>query len=223
MEEAKRGKPQQWTDEQLQKIALEVKYKFPNSKLNALQLEKETGIGRNTWSRRMKGFINQLNMPVHIPSLKEGGIITIPTVEELFESYGDNMIALKNEIAKLFNIINDLYSDAKKVESLKANIIKLQGELDSTKEKLNRLTEQKLHFETLYNQIVAESYFPHLYGHSEKLKTANIKTQVIPIPQKSNEILDFSSPMQSFTEDNKSFEENNKVLEKLNNRFNLDL
>lgn len=227
MDEIKRGKPQQWTDEQLKKIALEVKYKSPNGKLTALHLEKETGIGRNTWSRRMKDFIDQLNAPVHVPSLKEGGIITIPTVDELFENYGDNTIELKNEIAKLLNIINDLYSDAKQVETLKANVTKLQMELDTAKEKLKQSNEQKAHFETLYNQIVAESYFPHLYGRSEKLQEANVKTQVIPWPKKSDETLDFLHPMQTFTESNKDnkvpLEENNIVLEKLKKRFNLDL
>lgn len=141
MDEIKRGKPQQWTDEQLQKIAFEVKYKSSNGKLTALQLERETGIGRNTWSRRMKDFINQLNAPVHVPLLKEGGIITIPTVDELFKNYGGNIIEFKNEIAKLLNIINDLYTDAKQVEALKANATKLQTELDNTKEKLKQSTE----------------------------------------------------------------------------------
>lgn len=222
MDETKRGKPQQWTDKQLQEIALEVKYRLPNGKLTALQLEKETGIGRNTWSRRMKDFINQLNTPIYLPSLKEGGIITIPTVDELFENYGDNTIELKNEIAKLFNIINDLYVDAKQVESLKANVTKLQNELDDIKEKLKQSTEQKLHFETLYNQIVAESYFPHLYGRSEKLKDANIKSQVIPLPKKSEDILNFTNPLLTYNENDAAKKENHSVIKKLNNKFNLD-
>ncbi|MEK4078811.1 hypothetical protein [Solibacillus sp. FSL K6-1126] len=226
MYEIKRGKPQQWTDEQLQKIALEVKYKLPNAKLTALQLEKETGIGRNTWSRRMKGFINQLNAPVHVPSLKEGGIITIATVDELFENYGDNTIELKNEIAKLLNIINDLYNDAKQVEALKANVTKLQTELDTTKEKLKQSAEQKVHFEVLYNQIVAESYFPHLYGCSEKLQAANVKAKIIPLPQSPNEILNITEPLKIY---NANLKENlikdgeeNDLIKKLNNKFNLD-
>ncbi|MGR5959338.1 hypothetical protein ACT7DM_05930 [Bacillus cereus] len=95
MQKTKRGKPQQWSDENLKNIALEVKYKQPNRKLTSLLLEKETGIGRNTWSRRMKEFINHLNSPVHIPKLDESGIITIPSVEELFLKYGTNTTELK--------------------------------------------------------------------------------------------------------------------------------
>lgn len=226
MYEIKRGKPQQWTDEQLQKFALGVKYKLPNAKLTALQLEKETGIGRNTWSRRMKDFINQLNAPVHVPSLKEGGIITITTVDELFENYGDNTIELKNEIAKLLNIINDLYNEAKQVEALKANVTKLQTELDTTKEKLKQSAEQKVHFEALYNQIVAESYFPHLYGCSEKLQAANVKAKIIPLPQSPNEILKVTEPLKIYDVNIKESVikdgEENDLIKKLNNKFNLD-
>lgn len=225
MDEIKPGKPKQWTDEQLQKIALEVKYKFPNGKLTALQLERETGIGRNTWSRRMKQFINQLNAPVHVPSLKEGGIITIPTVDELFENYADNTIELKNEIAKLINIINDLYNDAKQVETLKANITKLQMDLDTTKEKLKQSNEQKIHFETLYNQIVAESYFPHLYGRSEKLQAANVKAKIIPLPQSTTAILNLTEPLKTdnVEKNNAKDNESNEVIKKLNSKFDLDL
>lgn len=227
MDGIKRGKPQQWTDEQLKEIALEVKYKSPNGKLTALYLEKETGIGRNTWSRRMKDFINQLNAPVHVPSLKEDGIITILTVDELFENYGDNIIELKNEIAKLLNIINDLYNDAKQVETLKANKTKLQTELDTIKEKLKQSNEQKVHFETLYNQIVAESYFPHLYGRSENLRAANVKSKIIPLPQNPDEILNFTEPLKTSNDtiqkSNMKENESNDVIKKLNSKFDLNL
>lgn len=150
----------------------------------------------------------------------------MPTVDELFENYGDNTIELKNEIAKLFNIINDLYNDAKQVELLKANVTKLQSELDSTKEKLKQSAEQKLHFETLYNQIVAESYFPHLYGRSEKLKDANIKSQVVPLPKKSDEILNLTDPLRTYNEiynNNSPKNRSNEIIKNLNSRFDLNL
>ncbi|WP_231691655.1 hypothetical protein [Bacillus cereus] len=167
MVNTKRGKPQKWSDEDLKQIALEVKYKQPNRKVTSLLLEKETGIGRNTWSRRMKEFINHLNSPIYIPKLDESGIITIPSVEELFLKYGANTTELKNEIAKLLNIISDLYTDAKKLATLEETVPKMQLEIKQLKEQLSKVTVQKTHYEILYNQIIAESYFPHLYGQSK--------------------------------------------------------
>ncbi|MCU5095641.1 hypothetical protein [Bacillus wiedmannii] len=226
MVKTKRGKPQQWSDEDLKNIALEVKYKQPNRKLTSLLLEKETGIGRNTWSRRMKEFINHLNSPVHIPKLDESGIITIPSVEELFLKYGANTTELKNEIAKLLNIISDLYTDAKKLGTLEEATQKMKSEIEQLKEQLFKVTVQKTHYETLYNQIVAESYFPHLYGQSDKLKQANVKAEVITLPNQTSQVLELNSPnkvFQSESATSNSIDVNNKKIEKLNELFNLDL
>ncbi|WP_144505212.1 hypothetical protein [Bacillus mycoides] len=225
MVKIKRGKPQQWSDEDLKQIALEVKYKQPNRKLTSLLLEKETGIGRNTWSRRMREFINHLNSPVHIPKLDESGIITIPSVEELFLKYGANTTELKNEIAKLLNIISDLYTDAKKLATLEVSISKMQLEIQQLKEQLSKVTIQRAHYETLYNQIVAESYFPHLYGQSEKLKQANVKAEVITLPNQISQVLELNSPSKVFQNESANLDivdVNNKKIEKLNELFNLD-
>lgn len=225
MVKTKRGKPQQWSDEDLKNIALEVKYKQPNRKLTSLLLEKETGIGRNTWSRRMKEFINHLNSPVHIPKLDESGIITIPSVEELFLKYGANTTELKNEIAKLLNIISDLYTDAKKLVTLEEATQKMKSEIEQLKEQLSKVTVQKTHYETLYNQIVAESYFPHLYGHSEKLKQANVKAEVITLPNQTSQVLELNNPNKVFQNESAishTIDVNDKKIEKLNELFNLD-
>lgn len=225
MVNTKRGKPQKWSDEDLKQIALEVKYKQPNRKLTSLLLEKETRIGRNTWSRRMKEFINHLNSPVHIPKLDESGIITIPSVEELFLKYGTNTIELKNEIAKLLNIISDLYTDAKKLATFEESIQKMQLEMRQLKEQLSKVTVQRNHYETLYNQIVAESYFPHLYGHSEKLKQANVNAEVITLPNQVSQVLELNSPNKVFQNESANLntvDVNNKKIEKLNELFNLN-
>ncbi|PFU27697.1 hypothetical protein [Bacillus cereus] len=225
MVNTRRGKPQKWSDEDLKQIALEIKYKQPNRKLTSLLLEKETGIGRNTWSRRMKEFINHLNSPVHIPKLDESGIITIPSVEELFLKYGTRTIELKNEIAKLLNIISDLYTDAKKLVTLEESMQKMQLEMRQLKEQLSKVTVQRNHYETLYNQIVAESYFPHLYGHSEKLKQANVKAEVITLPNQISQVLELNSPNKVFQNESANLntvDVNNKKIERLNELFNLD-
>lgn len=226
MVKTKRGKPQQWSDEDLEQIALEVKYKQPSRKLTSLLLEKETGIGRNTWSRRMKEFINHLNSPIHIPKLDESGIITIPSVEELFLKYGTNTIELKNEITKLLNIISDLYTDVKKLATLEESVPKLQLEIQQLKQQLSKVTVQRTHYETLYNQIIAESYFPHLYGQSEKLRQANVKAAIITLPNQASQVLELNNPnkvLQNESAISNTIDVNDKKIEKLNELFNLDL
>lgn len=223
MVNTKRGKPQKWSEEDLKQIALEIKYKQPNRKLTSLLLEKETGIGRNTWSRRMKEFIDQLNSPVHIPKLDESGIITIPSVEELFLKYGANTIELKNEIAKLLNIISDLYTDAKQLQTLKESTQKMELEIQQLKEQLSKTTDQKRHYELLYNQIVAESYFPHLYGNSEKLIQANVKAEIIPLPVQKTKTLELDTPFNVFQNELNSKSKQETNISELNKMFNLDI
>ena len=195
-------------------------------KCAALLLEKETGIGRNTWSRRMKEFITHLNSPIYIPKLDESGIITIPSVEELFLKYGANTTELKNEIAKLLNIISDLYTDAKKLATLEETVPKMQLEIKQLKEQLSKVTVQKTHYEILYNQIIAESYFPHLYGQSKKLKQAKVKAEVITLPNQNSQVLELNSPNKVFQNESvnlNTVDVNDKKIEKLNELFNLDL
>ncbi|MBO1919899.1 hypothetical protein J4710_04685 [Staphylococcus xylosus] len=60
----RRGRPSEWTDEQLMRLALDIKYRLHGEKLTPSLLERETKIGRNTWSRRMKNYIEELNNPV---------------------------------------------------------------------------------------------------------------------------------------------------------------
>ncbi|HDR4593742.1 TPA: hypothetical protein QCR33_003553 [Bacillus cereus] len=173
----------------------------------------------------MKEFIKHLNSPVHIPKLDESGIITIPSVEELFLKYGANTIELKNEIAKLLNIISDLYTDAKKLATLEESIPKMQLEIHQLKEQLSKVTTQRTHYETLYNQIVAESYFPHLYGRSEKLKQANVKAEVITLPNQTSQALELDSPNKVFQNESvntNTVDVNNQKIKKLNELFNLE-
>lgn len=174
----------------------------------------------------MKEFINHLNSPIYIPKLDESGIITIPSVEELFLKYGANTTELKNEIAKLLNIISDLYTDAKKLATLEETVPKMQLEIKQLKEQLSKVTVQKTHYEILYNQIIAESYFPHLYGQSKKLKQAKVKAEVITLPNQNSQVLELNSPNKVFQNESvnlNTVDVNDKKIEKLNELFNLDL
>lgn len=101
----------------------------------------------------------------------------------------------------------------------------MQLEIQQLKEQLSKVTNQRTHYETLYNQIVAESYFPHLYGRSEKLKQANVKAEVITLPNQTSQVLELNSPNKVFQSESATsnpIDVNNKKIEKLNELFNLD-
>jgi hypothetical protein len=190
----RRGKPKSWTDESLRELALETKFKFPNQKLTPTLLEKETGIGRNTWSRRIKNTIVELNKPVHIPELNNAGFITIPSVDTLFQKYGTNSFELKNELSKYLNLLSDLYNEAKDSEKLQIENTNLKVEIDRLKLELDLVQNQKEHYENLYNQIIGESYFPHLYDKSKTLMKLNKVSSINSLPSDTKKVLNLNNP-----------------------------
>lgn len=56
--QAGKGRPSNYSNAQLKEMALPIKNKFKGQKLTYLLLEKETEIGRNTWSRRIPETID---------------------------------------------------------------------------------------------------------------------------------------------------------------------
>lgn len=158
-----RGKPQEWTDDQLKEMALEVKYKNQNKSLTPSLLEKETGVGRNTWSRRMKIFIGELNKPI-LPniSLDDKSEVTLPSVDLIFKKYGKEQQALKNELINLEILIYDLYSELKQYKTMEDKYQKAINEAESLKEKVSQHKKRADHYEQLYNSITISSSFPHL-------------------------------------------------------------
>lgn len=52
-----------FTDDQLMDLADEIKAKYKGKELTPSLLERETGIGRMTWKRRIDDYLNELNNP----------------------------------------------------------------------------------------------------------------------------------------------------------------
>lgn len=57
------GRPKKISDEKLKEIALSIKHKNGRKKITFQFLQNETGIGRQTWKRRIEDYINELNKP----------------------------------------------------------------------------------------------------------------------------------------------------------------
>lgn len=157
------GKPQQWTDEQLKDMALEIKYKNQGKKLTPSLLQKGTGVGRNTWSRRMKEFIEELNRPV-LPSIKleDNNEITLPSIDLIFQKYSNDQQALKNELINIELLIFDLYNELNEYKRKEESFKKSFDEVQSLKKEINKQKERAEHYEQLYNSIMVSSTFPHL-------------------------------------------------------------
>lgn len=155
-----RGRPTQISDQKLKEIALDTKNKLRGQKLTFLLLEKETGIGRQTWKRRLSSFIDELNSPF-IPQEKVGDIF-FPNIEEMFERHKNNKTKIINELYEYEEIFNSMYRELTLLKQDFKKVEHLQKEYENQKEKLATIKTKADHYESMYKALVATSAFPHL-------------------------------------------------------------
>lgn len=167
------GRPAKHTDLELKTLALEVKKKLRGVELTYSLLERETGIGRNTWSRRLAESIQELNKPVYRPiGLTDSDEVYFPNIREMFELYGHDREKIISELEeyeqdyyKLFEDFKKLKEESIKVSNFEQKIIKLELEIKS-------LREEKSSYKKLYENAVISSHYYHLregVGVSQKV------------------------------------------------------
>ncbi|MGE7674153.1 hypothetical protein ACQKMV_11315 [Lysinibacillus sp. NPDC094403] len=94
-----RGRKSQFTDEELKLMALDVKFRNNQVKLTPSLLERDTSIGRNTWSRRIPEYIAELNRPViKSRSLNDIEDIALPNIDIMYEKFKQKPEQLKMEL-----------------------------------------------------------------------------------------------------------------------------
>jgi hypothetical protein len=158
-----RGRPATVTDEKLKELALNLKYKNGESKLSYLFLEKETGIGRNTWRRRIGDYISQLNSPVSRSfDISDKDNVYLPNIGQIYEAFGKDPIRFKQELLTLQSYYDTLYLD---YEKLKKEVNKLKSykeQLVEKDEKIKELKKSEYHYKQLYEEYLLASTEPHL-------------------------------------------------------------
>ncbi|MDO6633364.1 hypothetical protein Q4580_26495 [Bacillus thuringiensis] len=157
------GRPKIFTDQELKELALEVKNRLGHVHLTYSLLEKETGIGRNTWKRRLEKTIAELNKPIYRTiGLSEDDEVYFPNIEQIFEIYKSNTPKIINALhgfetmfIKLYEELHTLKKDEQKVIHIK----QIAAEKDL---QIKKLKVQVEHYKNLYDQLTISSSFPHL-------------------------------------------------------------
>lgn len=176
-----RGRPAEWTDDELRQLALNTKYKHHGKKLTPSLLERETQVGRNTWSRRMREFIDELNNPV-LPdiSIDESSDAILPSIDLIFKKYSNDKPALKNELLELEILLYDFYKELKEYKIKQERFDKAITEMESLQSEVKKQEKRAKHYEKLYNDIVVSSIYPHLQEvKSSQINQHNITEKLI--------------------------------------------
>ncbi len=193
-----RGRPKEWTDEELKQLALDTKYKLHGKKLTPSLLEKETKVGRNTWSRRMKTYIEELNAPIISDiSLAGKNETLLPSIDLIFKKYGNDKRALKNELLDLEILLYDLYKELQEYKEKEERFKSGLAEIQSLKDEVAKQRKRAEHYEQLYNNIVVSSVYPHLQGiQDSQIGQLNITEKLIDMEKykmKSADLEDLSA------------------------------
>ncbi|EHQ92324.1 hypothetical protein ACPUYX_13060 [Desulfosporosinus sp. SYSU MS00001] len=166
--QAGKGRPSNYSDEQLKEMALQIKNKIKGQKLTYLFLEKETGIGRNTWSRRIPETIDELNKPISRSiGFTDNDDVYFPNIEQIFEVYKNDKNKIIHELHFIETTFIELYNEAK---NLKEELNRRKGENEELRlrnDEIRLLREQVKHYEQLYNEQMVSSAFPHLHSQSQ--------------------------------------------------------
>lgn len=224
------GRPKKHTDVELKELALNIKYKFKGKKITPTLLEKETGIGRNTWSRRLKAFIDELNEPIlrSIP-LDASVEVSMPNIEMIFEKYGHNKELLIKELYFLEELIDTLYSELRDLKEENKKLTKYEAAAIKYKQQATEQLQRAKYYEDLYNKTVASSLYPHLHSKSPLLKNFNINKKLVSIEDPSDNQLTFKKITLDIeddllSDDNLNIEEikrKEETMNQLKNRFDL--
>lgn len=154
----KKGRPTEYSNEELKEILSQ--YAIQNTgKVTYLGLEKETGIKRHVWSRRMKKEIDRLNMRVSNINADNFEQINLPNVRDIVEKNWNNKENLIEDLLSLNNYINNLWDKAIQQEKSAIEIQKLNDLIDSLKLENEYLKQERNHLrEELDKNIVSENY-----------------------------------------------------------------
>ncbi|WP_340015781.1 hypothetical protein [Paenibacillus sp. FSL K6-1318] len=160
---AGKGRPSNYTDKQLKEIALDIKKKYKGKKLTYLLLEKETGIGRNTWSRRIPDTLETLNTPVRMPiGISERDDVYFPNIEQIFDFYKNDKNKIINEFYFIEKAFYELHSKVNNLEEELNRRKDYSAELKMKNDEVRLLRSQVRHYEQLYNQQMISSTFSHI-------------------------------------------------------------
>ncbi|KIL39678.1 hypothetical protein SD70_18780 [Gordoniibacillus kamchatkensis] len=153
-----RGRPAKYTDDDLKQLLVEVASKRPGMKINPSMLEKETGVKRHVWLRRMGTVIDELNKPA-VLSTNDDTRLPNPNVTELVETYWNNKSGLIKALAHYNETLDQLYEQAKLYTEILEQKNDLQAQLELKEKENKKLQAEVNYYKNLYFETAVKSTY----------------------------------------------------------------
>lgn len=155
----KNGAPLKYTDKQLKDVLLKYISKNPGRKINPSLLERETGINRFVWTRRMSEQIAKVNEPVQFSVEGSEALLPLPNVIELVETYWNNKTGLISALGHFNEMLNSLYQKAKDYDLILKRTQELSVHLSQREELIKGLESEIRLLRKQYLEVAVKSTY----------------------------------------------------------------
>ncbi|MCY9659525.1 hypothetical protein P5G65_23755 [Paenibacillus chondroitinus] len=153
-----RGRPIKYSDSDLKEILVKYATKHQGKKINPSQLEKDTGIKRHVWLRRMQPVLDELNEPVAVTSTGTN-TLPMPNVVELVEKNWNNKTALIRDLQHFQETLDSLYDQAKQYFEVNKELEDLKIEISKHEREVKELRKESKYYKDLYYKTSVKSTY----------------------------------------------------------------
>ncbi|MEY8643112.1 hypothetical protein [Staphylococcus arlettae] len=162
MSQIKSGRPKNYNEKHLKELLSEYRKKYHGT-ISLLALEKETGISRKTWKRRMGDVIEELNQIVTLQYSQVGDMeLPLPNIDLIFDKFSDDPRGLRDAFSHLNEVILKTYEEnvnlKERIEKMNKHEKKLNNKIESLEKLNNKLSNEV----TFYEKTMVESMNPSI-------------------------------------------------------------
>lgn len=219
------GRPLTWSNEELIEKLLSVRSKYPNIKLTKSLLEKETGIGRNTWQRRMNEEIEKINILNYSNNYSNINNNTkLPDIDTIYKLTNNNPNELVNELLKFESIIVDQHREIERLKELEKKIVHLKSNYEIILEKLEKYKVQASFYKSAYSSLMVSSTYSYLQDIDHSIiKEHGIKESLITLNKdiKNLSLIQLHSFFDSIEGEEKMNQKKRENMKILNEKFDI--
>lgn len=181
MDQKKPGKPESYSEQQLKELLFDYR-KRNKGAVSFLGLEKETGISRKTWKRRMGSIIEELNQITTVQNAKINDVeLPLPNIELIFDKFSNNPKGLREALFHLNEVILKIYDQNIRLQEALDEKNRMEKELNKRNEKLEKENNKLLNEVSYYEKVMIESMNPSMR------KRMGVKNNIIEINKHNQE------------------------------------
>src|SRR5699024_511733 len=157
MSQIKSGRPKSYSEKDLKELLSEYRKKHQGT-IALSALEKETGISRKTWKRRMGNVIEELNQIITLQHSQVGDVeLPLPNVDLIFDKFSDDPRGLRDAFFHLNEVILKIYEEKTKFQVRVDKMSKQEKKFNNNIETIEK-TNHKLSNEVAsYEKTMVES------------------------------------------------------------------